>query len=126
MVHQEGVMKEPGETEEEFKLRKVLVKRAADLEKMMRESEFVQNSSPPSCPVQKTKEKMVEEEMARAQSVFAQITQLLAHNQHPVVCSLNQTLTQLDADLHQDGQMISNMTNGGQQANGRNQGVGKK
>jgi hypothetical protein len=120
VVHQEGVTRDAGETEEEFKLRKVLVKRAADLEKMMRESEFVQNSSPPSCPVQKTKEKMVEEEMARAQSVFAQITQLLAHNQHPVVCTLNQTLTQLEADLHQDGQMISNMTNGG------NHGVGKK
>jgi hypothetical protein len=125
-IHQDGVTREDGETEDEFKLRKVLVKRAADLQKMMENLEFSQNSSMPSGQVPKTKEKLAEEEMARAQAVFSQITQLMSHNQRPVICDLNQTLTQLEADLSQGVLQISNVKNGAQQENGRNHGVGKK
>jgi len=95
------------------------VKRAADLQKMMDISEFAQNSSMP-------KEKPVEEELTRAQAVFSQITQLMSHNQRPVVSDLNQTLSQLEADLRQDGQKIFNMKNGAQNAYVRKHGAGKK
>jgi hypothetical protein len=126
-VHQEGVTREAGETEDEFKLRKVLVKRAADLQKMMANAEIAKHSSVPSGQVPKTKAKMAEDELSRAQAVFSQITQLMTHNQQrSVVCDLNQTLTQLEADLGHSVLQISNMTNGAQQANVRKHGVGKK
>jgi hypothetical protein len=59
-VHLKGITREADETEEQFKLRKMLAKRVTDLQKVMENPEFSHNSMPRG-QVLKLKEKLCKE-----------------------------------------------------------------